>query len=66
MIADLQPGEIVVAEKMDRISRLSLAEAEILVAAIRNKGARLAVPGLAKWRFLQLGGHYPNKACLKL
>jgi DNA invertase Pin-like site-specific DNA recombinase len=46
MIADLQPGEIVVAEKMDRISRLPLAEAEILVTAIRNKGARLAVPGL--------------------
>jgi DNA invertase Pin-like site-specific DNA recombinase len=38
--------EIVIAEKMDRISRLPLAEAEILVTAIRNKGARLAVPGL--------------------
>jgi len=46
MIADLQPGEVVVAEKMDRISRLPLAEAEQLVGSIRAKGARLAVPGL--------------------
>lgn len=46
MIADLQPGEVVVAEKIDRISRLPLAEAELLVATIRAKGARLAVPGI--------------------
>jgi len=46
MIADLQPGEIVVAEKIDRISRLPLPEAERLVASIREKGARLAVPGI--------------------
>lgn len=46
MIADLQPGEVVVAEKIDRISRLPLAEAELLVATIRSKGARLAVPGI--------------------
>jgi DNA invertase Pin-like site-specific DNA recombinase len=46
MIADLQPGEVVVAEKIDRISRLPLAEAERLVASIRAKGARLAVPGV--------------------
>ena len=46
MIADLQPGEIVVAEKIDRISRLPLEEAERLVATIREKGARLAVPGV--------------------
>ena len=46
MIADLQPGEVVVAEKIDRISRLPLAEAEQLVASIRDKGARLSVPGL--------------------
>ena len=43
---DLQPGEVVVAEKIDRISRLPLAEAERLVASIRAKGARLAVPGV--------------------
>ena len=46
MIADLQPGEVVVAEKIDRISRLPLAEAEQLVASIRTKGAKLAVPGV--------------------
>lgn len=45
MIEDLQPGEVVLAEKIDRISRLPLPEAERLVAAIRAKGARLAVPG---------------------
>uniref|UniRef100_UPI0040402F45 recombinase family protein n=1 Tax=Alcaligenes nematophilus TaxID=2994643 RepID=UPI0040402F45 len=46
MVADLQPGEVVIAEKIDRISRLPLAEAERLVATIRAKGARLAVPGV--------------------
>ena len=46
MVSDLQPGEVVVAEKIDRISRLPLAEAERLVDAIRAKGARLAVPGI--------------------
>jgi DNA invertase Pin-like site-specific DNA recombinase len=46
MIADLQPGEVVVAEKIDRISRLPLAEAEQLVSRIRATGAKLAVPGL--------------------
>lgn len=46
MVADLQPGEVVVAEKIDRISRLPLAEAERLVAAIRAKGAQLAIPGI--------------------
>src|SRR5699024_3494425 len=46
MIADLQPGEVVIAEKMDRISRLALADAEQRVRTIRAKGARLAVPGI--------------------
>ncbi len=46
MIRDLQPGETVIAEKMDRISRLPLPEAEQLIKAIRNKGARLAIPGV--------------------
>jgi len=46
MIADLQAGEVVIAERIDRISRLPLAEAEQLVASIRTKGAKLAVPGL--------------------
>lgn len=46
MIADLQPGEVVVAEKIDRISRLPLPDAEQLVESIRTKGAKLAIPGL--------------------
>lgn len=46
MIADLQAGEVVIAEKIDRISRLPLPEAEKLVATIRGKGAQLAVPGV--------------------
>lgn len=46
MISDLQPGEVVIAEKMDRISRLPLEEAEKLVDQIRARGARLAVPGV--------------------
>ncbi|MFK5797669.1 recombinase family protein, partial [Escherichia coli] len=46
MIGDLQPGEVVIAEKIDRISRLPLPEAERLVASIQAKGARLAVPGV--------------------
>ncbi|HFI6585371.1 TPA: recombinase family protein, partial [Escherichia coli] len=39
MIGDLQPGEVVIAEKIDRISRLPLPEAERLVASIQAKGA---------------------------
>jgi DNA invertase Pin-like site-specific DNA recombinase len=50
LIADLQPGEVVVAEKIDRISRLPLPEAEKLIETIRNKGARLAVPGVVAIR----------------
>ena len=46
LIDDLQPGEVVVAEKIDRISRLPLPQAELLVEAIRGRGARLAVPGI--------------------
>ena len=46
MIDDLQPGEVVIAEKIDRISRLPLAEAERLVNSIQAKGAKLAVPGV--------------------
>ena len=46
MLEDLQPGDVVVAERIDRISRLPLSEAEQLVAKIRSKGAKLAVPGI--------------------
>ncbi len=46
LIGDLQPGEIIVAEKIGRISRLPLSEAEKFVDSIRDKGAKLSVPGL--------------------
>lgn len=46
MIADLQPGEVVIAEKMDRISRLPIESANKLIDSIRAKGARLSVPGV--------------------
>lgn len=46
MIADLRPGDVVIAENMDRITRLPLPEAEALIKRIRDAGARLAVPGL--------------------
>lgn len=46
MIQDLQPDEVVIAEKIDRISRLPLDEAEQLVTSIRERGARLAIPGV--------------------
>lgn len=46
LIADLQPGEVVVAEKLDRISRLPLEEAEKLIHTIKQRGAHISVPGL--------------------
>lgn len=46
MIDDLQPGDVVIAERIDRISRLPLPDAEKLIASIRATGAKLAVPGI--------------------
>nr|WP_194687995.1 recombinase family protein [Vibrio sp. S17_S38] len=46
MISDLQPSEVVIAEKIDRISRLPLIEAEKLISSIRDKGAMLSIPGI--------------------
>ncbi|HCE5184933.1 recombinase family protein [Vibrio parahaemolyticus] len=46
MIEDLQPGDVVIAEKIDRISRLPLPEAELLINSIKDKGAMLSVPGI--------------------
>lgn len=45
MIADLHPGDVVIAEQIDRISRFPLPEAKKLIAFIRDKGAQLAIPG---------------------
>ncbi|MEW8441577.1 MAG: recombinase family protein [Candidatus Thiodiazotropha taylori] len=46
MIKDLQPGEVVIAEKIDRISRLPLKDAEKLIDTIKSTGAKLAIPGV--------------------
>lgn len=46
LIDDLQPGDVVIAEKLDRISRLPLDEALKLFQVIKDKGARVSVPGL--------------------
>lgn len=65
LIADLQPGEVVIAEKIDRISRLPLPEAEKLVATIRGKGARLAVPGVVDLSDLAAGADGVAKIVLE-
>lgn len=46
MIDEIQPGDVVIAEKIDRISRAPLKEAEALVQAIKDKGAKLSIPGM--------------------
>lgn len=46
MISDLQDGDIVISERIDRISRLPLDEAMALVNAIKAKGAKLSIPGI--------------------
>ena len=66
MIEDLQPGEIVIAEKIDRISRLPLVEAERLVASIRDKGARLAVPGVVDFSEVAAEAKAWQRSCSNL
>lgn len=56
MVADLQPGDVVIAEKIDRISRLPLPEAEKLIAAIKAKGAKLSVPGIVDLSEIEADG----------
>jgi DNA invertase Pin-like site-specific DNA recombinase len=46
LIADLKKGDVVIAESLDRISRLPAAEGEALIARITEKGAKIAVPDL--------------------
>ncbi|MDR8976082.1 recombinase family protein [Burkholderia multivorans] len=58
MVADLQPGEVVIAEKIDRISRLPLPEAERLVASIRPR-VRAGRPW--RGRSIRPGGRGPGR-----
>lgn len=46
LIADLKKGDVVIAESLDRISRLPVAEGEALIARITKKGAKISVPDL--------------------
>lgn len=46
MISDLQTGDVVIAEQMDRITRLPLDDAKQLIQTIKDKGARLAIPNV--------------------
>jgi DNA invertase Pin-like site-specific DNA recombinase len=46
MINELQTGDVIIAERIDRISRLPLPEAEKLIKSIQEKGAKLSVPGI--------------------
>jgi DNA invertase Pin-like site-specific DNA recombinase len=46
MLADLNDGDTIIAEHLDRITRLPLDKAESLMAVIKAKGAKVSVPGL--------------------
>lgn len=46
MLADLNEGDTIIAEHLDRITRLPMDKAEALMATIKAKGAKVSVPGL--------------------
>jgi DNA invertase Pin-like site-specific DNA recombinase len=46
MMSDLNPGDTIIAEHLDRITRLPLDKAEALMNEIKAKGAIVSVPGL--------------------
>jgi DNA invertase Pin-like site-specific DNA recombinase len=46
MLEDLNEGDIIIAEYLDRITRLPIDKVEALMAAIKAKGATVSVPGL--------------------
>lgn len=56
MMADLNPGDTIIAEHLDRITRLPLDKAEALMATIKAKGAIVSVPGLIELPPVQLDG----------
>lgn len=65
MIRDLQPGEVVIAEKIDRVSRLPLADVEKLVQSIHDKGAKLSIPGIVDLSELAEGSNGVAKIALE-
>ena len=46
MISEIQPGEYIIAERLDRITRLPPPQAEELIKTIQDKGASLLLPEL--------------------
>lgn len=56
MIADLNPGDTIIAEHLDRITRLPLDKAEDLMGQIKAKGAFVSVPGLIELPVVKLDG----------
>jgi DNA invertase Pin-like site-specific DNA recombinase len=46
LIQDLQPNDVVIAESIDRLTRLPLNKAELLVQSIKSKGAKISVPNI--------------------
>ncbi|WP_426339946.1 recombinase family protein [Pseudoduganella sp. S-14] len=46
MLADLNAGDTIIAEHLDRLTRLPLKKAEALMDEIKKKGAKVSVPQL--------------------
>lgn len=46
LIADLNEGDVIISEHLDRITRLPLEKAEALMDRIKAKGAKVSVPNL--------------------
>lgn len=46
LLRDLEPGEIVVFENLEHISRLPMEKLEALLEGVRSKKASIAIPGL--------------------
>ena len=44
LLKDIQPDDVIIAERIDRLTRLPLAQADQLMAAIHKKGAKICVP----------------------
>lgn len=47
-MSELQPGDIIIAEHLDRITHRPLDKAEALMKAIKAKGATVSAPGLVE------------------
>lgn len=56
MMEDLNAGDTIIAEHLDRITRLPLDKAEALMALIEAKGAKVSVPGLIELPNIELDG----------